>query len=116
MRFSKRTSFLVVIAFVLGLTVGAAWVAAQELNNPEHEAKILIKGLDGGDYEPYKASLITLVQEALKKEGSYSGEVSGTLDEATMDTLAEYQKKNGLQPSGVPSPKTRERLLEDGQP
>jgi len=113
MRLPKSMPFLVVITFVLGLTVGAFWASAQQSAAPGDKEKVLIKGADGGDYEAYKPSLVTRVQEALKKEGLYDGPANGTLDEATMNALVGYQRKNGLQPSGVPSPKTRQSLLKE---
>jgi hypothetical protein len=113
MQLPKSMPFLVVITFILGVTVGAIWASAQETTASEHKARVLIKGVDGGDYEAYKPSLVTRVQEALKKEGVYDGEANGKLDESTMNALAEYQRKNGVQASGVPSPKTRERLLKE---
>jgi len=113
MTFPKRMPLLVACAFILGVTVGVMWASAQEVAASEQKEKVLITGLDGGQYEDYKAALVTRVQEALKKEGFYTGEVNSELDEATMNALAEYQKKNGLLPSGVPTPQTRKQLLNE---
>ena len=65
---------------------------------------------DGGDYENYYPSVVKNVQTALQTEGLYGGPISGVLDEATSNAVAEYQKANNLSVSGVPSPQTREAL------
>src|SRR5687768_6777588 len=70
----------------------------------------MIMGLDGKEYDSYKTSVIEAVQAALQREGLYSGEVNGVLDETTMQAIGEFQKQNGIHVSGVPSPKTREAL------
>src|SRR3972149_3715299 len=72
----------------------------------------LIQGLDGGDYEPYAPRVMERVQEALRSQGLYSGEVNGLLDEATMEALGEFQKQHGLQVCGVPTPSTRRALFQ----
>jgi len=58
----------------------------------------------------YKASTIKAVQEALKTDGSYSGEVNGKLDDATIEAIKKFQEKKGLKADGIPGPKTREAL------
>jgi peptidoglycan hydrolase-like protein with peptidoglycan-binding domain len=71
----------------------------------------LIEGLDGGLYQPYKASVVRKTQQALKQKGLYSHEVDGVLDEATMRALGDYQAQHGLVASGVPTPDTRRALF-----
>ena len=58
----------------------------------------------------YKASVIKSVQEALKTDGSYSGEATGNLDDATTEAIKKFQDKKGLKADGIPGPKTREAL------
>lgn len=72
----------------------------------------LIRGLDGGEYDPYAPSTVQQVQQALQSQGLYDGPISGVLDEATMQAISEFQKSNGLQVCGVPTPRTREALLQ----
>ena len=72
----------------------------------------MIQGLDGGEYDPYSVDTIQQVQQALKSAGIYSGPTSGVLDQATMQAIGEYQKDHGLQLCGVPTPNTRELLLQ----
>ena len=76
----------------------------------------MIEGLDGGRYENYYPSVVKNVQTALQTEGLYGGPLSGVLDEATSNALAEYQKANNLRVSGLPTPRTREKLKRDGCP
>jgi peptidoglycan hydrolase-like protein with peptidoglycan-binding domain len=102
---SRGLLFGLLAALLLAVFPGGT--AAQE---PE-KAVTLIRGLDGGMYEPYSPALLSKVQEALRAEGLYSGETTGVLDEATMTALGEFQKQHDLQVSGVPSPETRKRLL-----
>jgi peptidoglycan hydrolase-like protein with peptidoglycan-binding domain len=101
-----------------GLIVGLAWmmlapsVKALTQEKPAAEEVTLIRGLDGGSYEPYSSDLIETVQQALKTLGVYQGEVNGNLDEETMQAIGDFQKSHGLTVSGVPSPHTRKALLE----
>jgi Putative peptidoglycan binding domain len=78
------------------------WVAGKEGK--------LVRGLDGGEYDPYAVSTVQQVQQALKSEGLYDGPVSGILDQATMQAIGEFQKSNNLQVCGVPTARTREAL------
>jgi hypothetical protein len=81
-----------------------AWVAGKEGK--------LVLGLDGGEYDPYSVSAVQEVQQALKTRGLYAGSISGVLDQATMQAIGEFQKNNSLQACGVPTPHTREMLLQ----
>jgi peptidoglycan hydrolase-like protein with peptidoglycan-binding domain len=71
----------------------------------------LFEGLDGGEYDAYRVSLVSEVQRALREQGYYAGPADGYLGRPTMEALARYQEDHGLRPSGVPSPKTRAQLL-----
>jgi peptidoglycan hydrolase-like protein with peptidoglycan-binding domain len=72
----------------------------------------LVNGLDGGTYAAYDGSTVERVQRALQDEGLYDGPVHGALDRSTMEAVRQFQEENDLQPSGVPSPRTRELLLD----
>jgi hypothetical protein len=61
---------------------------------------------------PYAPRVIERVQEALRSQSLYSGEVNGLLDQATMEALGEFQKQHGLQVCGVPTPSTRRVLFQ----
>lgn len=71
---------------------------------------LLVLGLDGGLYEPYQSSVVEFVQRTLADVGDYTGPVTGVLDRATMEALQTFQQREGLAPSGVPTPRTREAL------
>lgn len=89
-------------------------VAARESGgSPVNPATGLIEGLDGGQYEQYKPSVIERVQEHLRAAGRYAGPADGTLCKPTMAALGDYQKEQELQVSGVPSPMTRWKLFSD---
>lgn len=96
----------------IGASIAAlAMVAAGAGTAPAvTEVHGLIKGLDGGLYQPYKPSVVERTQKELKKNGIYQGKVDGVLDPATMKALGTFQKKHGILVSGVPSPYTRRAL------
>jgi hypothetical protein len=73
--------------------------------------KGLVKGLDGELYGAIAPSLVRLVQERLRGLGLYSGPADGLLEQTTMRALARFQEQNGLQPTGVPTARTRHALL-----
>lgn len=58
----------------------------------------------------YKASVVKAIQEALKTDGSYSGEATGKLDDATTEAIKKFQEKKGLKADGIPGAKTREAM------
>jgi hypothetical protein len=95
-----------------GLLLLILFFAAPAKAQPRSEKEVaLITGLDGGKYEAYGVETVKAVQEALKSAGLYGGEVTGKLDEETRKALGEYQRRNGLAVSGVPTPRTRLLLL-----
>jgi hypothetical protein len=101
----------VVLTFVGFLS----WSLDARSQQPTQEEEIrLIRGLDGGDYEPYAPRVIEQAQEALRSQGLYSGEVNGILDQATKEALSEFQRQHGLQVCGVPTPSTRRLLFQNG--
>lgn len=56
--------------------------------------------MTGGDYRGQAAGL-------------YQGEENGLLDDGTMKAIGEFQEKNDLKVSGVPTPNTRKLLLKE---
>lgn len=73
----------------------------------------LLKGLDGGDYEPYKVSTVERVQERLRTLGLYAGPADGVFGAPLREAVGSFQEQEGLPASGVPSPITRSRLFAD---
>lgn len=107
----NRLIVLAIALVLMCLVVAPPVFAVPE--QKERETVTLITGLDGGTYEPYNPAVIEKVQTALKEKGIYQGEVTGQLDEATMNAIGEFQKANNLTVSGVPSRATRRLLLEE---
>ena len=70
----------------------------------------LVMGLNGGEYEPYKPSLIRDLQSFLFEQGFYEGPVTGVLDLETMKATARFQEERGIEQSGIPTPRTREAM------
>jgi peptidoglycan hydrolase-like protein with peptidoglycan-binding domain len=107
------TLLLFFALFVATVCLWSVLPARAAAPQEQSEAITFVKGLDGGDYLPYKATVVQKVQEALKQEGLYAREVNGELDEPTMKAIGEFQRENNLTVSGVPSPATRKLLLEE---
>lgn len=76
------------------------WVQGSEGN--------LVMGLDGGEYPPYKPSVVKDFQSFLFEADMYDGPVTGVLDEETMHAIGRFQEEEDIVQSGVPSPETRE--------
>lgn len=89
----------------------AVLAAREEGESPIDPESGLIQGLDGGDYEPYKDSVIERVQALMREQGRYAGPADGRLDRHLMEALGSFQEEQELQVSGVPSPMTRSRLF-----
>ena len=53
---------------------------------------------------------IVAVQSMLKSKGSYAGEATGTLDDATRESIKSYQKDNGLRATGTLNRATLEKM------
>ena len=64
----------------------------------------------------YKPSVIKAVQEALKAKNEFNGEITGELDDATVEAIKSFQKKNNLKDDGIPGPKTRIALGVESAP
>jgi hypothetical protein len=72
-----------------------------------------IAGLDGALYDPYRQATIESVQKALRDRGLYPGPVNGILDRPTMKSIYAFQEANdNLQRCGVPTPHTRQMLMQ----
>jgi len=71
-------------------------------------------GLDGRLYEAYRPEIIAALQDRLRLRGLYAGPTNGVLDSPTMNAICRFQAASlGLEPSGIPTPRTR-RLLVNG--
>lgn len=99
-----------ILAIMCLLFAGLLTAAAQEQRTQEQGEAALIEGLDGAPYEACEPSVVEDVQQALKDQDLYQGEVTRVLDEATMEAIAEFQRQNGIMVNGIPTPNTREAL------
>jgi len=115
---SKTTTVRLGLAAAAALLVATgfampAWSGVDVMSDQELvQQSELILGLDGAAYQPYKDSVIIWVQDELRRRDLYEGPTHGKLDEGTMQAIAEFQRGHGLHASGIPSPFTREALLE----
>jgi peptidoglycan hydrolase-like protein with peptidoglycan-binding domain len=71
----------------------------------------LVRGLDHVTYEGYQPGLVKKVQNTLKADGLYQGQINGALDKPTMKAIGEFQRTHHLEMSGIPTPRTRKELL-----
>jgi len=53
---------------------------------------------------------ITEIQQALAKDGSFSGTPNGKWDDSTVDAVRKFQESRGLNPSGKLDAKTLQQL------
>jgi peptidoglycan hydrolase-like protein with peptidoglycan-binding domain len=53
---------------------------------------------------------ISEIQQALAKDGSYSGKANGKWDESTVDAMRKFQESHGLTPTGKLDAKTLQQL------
>lgn len=53
---------------------------------------------------------ISEIQQALAKDGSFSGTPSGKWDDATVDAMKKFQESHGLNPTGKLDAKTLQQL------
>ena len=58
-----------------------------------------------------RGQLVRDVQNRLKQQGYYTGEITGVYDSKTRTAVVNYQKAAGLQADGVCGPKTQRALL-----
>jgi peptidoglycan hydrolase-like protein with peptidoglycan-binding domain len=103
------------IAFaVLFLIALQGWhgLALGQAQPQEAKPVVLIRGLDGGDYQPYAPSVIERVQQELQARNLYSGAIDGVLSQNTMEAIGQFQRENNLQVCGVPTPQTRRLLMQ----
>ncbi|MBQ9264059.1 MAG: peptidoglycan-binding protein [Clostridia bacterium] len=73
-----------------------------------------------GDYATlrrgYTGSPVTRMQQELKKQGYYTGNVDGVFGEGTENAVKAFQRSNGLNTDGVAGPATLRALFEGNFP
>lgn len=73
-----------------------------------------------GDYiilrEGYSGQLVRNLQQSLKDQGFYKGNVDGKYGESTFEAVLKFQKKYGLSEDGIAGPATQRVLFEGKYP
>ena len=75
------------------------------------ERSTLVVARNGDKAMRIYQAVVRRAQEALRKEGFFKGKVTGEYDEATRQAVLAYQKKAGLQQTGLPDAATLMRLF-----
>ncbi len=59
-----------------------------------------------------KGEQIKLLQEALKATGYYNGQITGVVDQATVNAIKQFQQANNITPDGIVGAVTKAELLQ----
>jgi peptidoglycan hydrolase-like protein with peptidoglycan-binding domain len=92
---------LILSAAVMGQTPSSTQTAAVKSTSDEKPKKLIFRA---------NKDQITQVQKMLKEKGTYSGEVTGKLDDPTRASIKTYQKGNGLRETGTLNRATLEKM------
>jgi peptidoglycan hydrolase-like protein with peptidoglycan-binding domain len=121
MRVPKATHLALMLLVAAGLGACAASAQAQSATqkksassksrNSSHRAKSSKKSQrrERGQKAP-TPDRISEIQQALAKDGSYTGKPSGKWDDSTMEATRKFQEAHGLNPTGKLDAKTLQQL------
>jgi peptidoglycan hydrolase-like protein with peptidoglycan-binding domain len=121
MRVPKATHLALMLLVAAGLGACAASAQAQSATqkksassksrNSSHRAKSSKKSQrrERGQKAP-TPDRISEIQQALAKNGSYTGKPSGKWDDSTMEATRKFQEAHGLNPTGKLDAKTLQQL------
>jgi peptidoglycan hydrolase-like protein with peptidoglycan-binding domain len=121
MRVPKATHLALMLLVAAGLGACAASAQAQgatqkksassKSRNSSHRAKSSKKSQrrERGQKAP-TPDRISEIQQALAKDGSYTGKPSGKWDDSTMEATRKFQEAHGLNPTGKLDAKTLQQL------
>jgi peptidoglycan hydrolase-like protein with peptidoglycan-binding domain len=121
MRVPKATHLALMLLVAAGLGACAASAQAQgatqkksassKSRNSSHRAKSSKKSQrrERGQKAP-TPDRISEIQQALAKNGSYTGKPSGKWDDSTMEATRKFQEAHGLNPTGKLDAKTLQQL------
>jgi peptidoglycan hydrolase-like protein with peptidoglycan-binding domain len=121
MRVPKATHLALMLLVAAGLGACAASAQAQSATqkksassksrNSSHRAKSSKKSQrrERGQKAP-TPDRISEIQQALAKDGSYTGKPSGKWDDSTMEATKKFQEAHGLNPTGKLDAKTLQQL------
>jgi len=121
MRVPKAThlALMLLVAAGLGACAGSAQAqgatqkksASSKSRNSSHRTKSSKKSQrrERGQKAP-TSDRISEIQQALAKNGSYTGKPSGKWDDSTMEATRKFQEAHGLNPTGKLDAKTLQQL------
>jgi peptidoglycan hydrolase-like protein with peptidoglycan-binding domain len=121
MRVPKATHLALMLLVAAGLGACAASAQAQgatqkkstssKSRNSSHRAKSSKKSQrrERGQKAP-TPDRISEIQQALAKNGSYTGKPNGKWDDSTMEATRKFQEAHGLNPTGKLDAKTLQQL------
>ncbi len=117
----KATHLALMLLLAAGLGVFAASAEAQSAPQKKsavsssakksHRKKVSqkLRRWEKGQKVP-AADRITEIQQALAKDGSFSGTPNGKWDDSTVEAMRKFQDAHGLNPSGKLDAKTLQKL------
>jgi murein L,D-transpeptidase YcbB/YkuD len=118
----KTAHLALTLLLVAGVEVGASFAQAQTASPQKpsiasksrasaHRTKTSRKSRrrERGQKAP-TPDRISEIQQALAKDGSFSGTPNGKWDDATVDAMKKFQESHGLNPTGKLDAKTLQQL------
>jgi len=117
----KATHLALMLLLAAGLGVFASFANAQTVAHgnsaasssakKSHRKKVSrkLRRWEKGQKVP-AADRITEIQQALAKDGSFSGTPNGKWDDSTVEAMRKFQDAHGLNPSGKLDAKTLQKL------
>jgi len=121
MRIRKATCLAPALLLAAGLGVFANTVQAQS-STPKKASPSKTRSASHGKRTSKKSSRrergqkvptadrITEIQQALAKDGSFTGKPNGKWDDSTMEATRKFQESHGLNPTGKLDAKTLQQL------
>ena len=122
MRVRNATHLALALLVAAGLSVSAASAKAQGTPSKKPSARSKSSGKSRRGITAKKSSRrqrgqkapdserISEIQEALSKDGSFSGTPNGKWDDATVEAMRKFQESHGLNPTGKLDAKTLQKL------
>jgi len=115
----KASRLVLALLFAAALSVSVPGPQAQSSTKSSSAAKPHAKGKrkssrkvsrrERGQKAP-TPDRVSEIQQALSKDGSYSGTPNGKWDDATVEAMRKFQESHGLNPTGKLDAKTLQKL------
>ena len=122
MKLQKATHLALTLLFAAGLGVSAASTKAQTTPSQKKTSPARSRSTAHRKRAPKKLSRwekgqkaptpdrISEIQQALAKDGSFTGTPNGKWDDSTVEAMRKFQDAHGLNPSGKLDAKTLQQL------